>query len=64
MDKKSTKTNTEADYSSGGPFRSLLVTFWELSDARDAGVNWERWRWGDLTYNCRVLKGGVSKGRG
>ena len=27
----------EADYRSGGPFRSLLVTFRELSDARDAG---------------------------
>ena len=28
---------TEADYRSGGPFRSLLITCRELSDARDAG---------------------------
>jgi len=28
---------TEADYRSGGPFRSLLITRGELSDARDAG---------------------------
>ena len=39
----------EADYRSGGPFRSLLITCRELSDARDAGPGRDG-VWGNLTF--------------